>query len=489
LPWQMCPIRTGWQSNTNTPTYLQRWQQRSTGVVDASFGAQLDILMEVASGGTEDAGQIEVTWSNAIASSQVSEMKFGVWNINNRQQLLQLLGGSSPKVYVDSPFQIRSYNSGSLPSASTYDQSIIYISDEEKYAYSNGSEWLRFDASSGTGAPGYWTQGESSLLYYIDGCVGIGTNLPEQNLDVSGTTRITGDTTLEASLFLPNIENYTGIYQLYYDASNGQVTFGDSSSLIIDNSTSLFDQARISLGKSSLSQNIGGTGITTLLTWNDDIYNLDTSTFSHIGSDSSIEILKTGRYIVISNIRADNTGTNRIMMFAYVKKNDASINHSNGYGYSRGVAYGDGEFVISVNTVVDCNSGDYLEIETWNLDPDQTDAVNTIDNFCEFTILKAEAGNVTNYYDGSVIYVETGGLHQNLQEVLTVGNEATLPIYLDVVGGGVDNSMGVIAFKDSGGDYTNFIGVNDNYGNFHIALNVKPTEGDKALSGEETTFI
>jgi hypothetical protein len=48
-----------------------------------------------------------------------------------------------PQVIFAAPVQFNGVAAASLPTASTYDQHLLYVTDEELFAYSNGTDWLR----------------------------------------------------------------------------------------------------------------------------------------------------------------------------------------------------------------------------------------------------------------------------------------------------------------------------------------------------------
>ena len=69
----------------------------------------------------------------------------------------------------------------------------VYVKDEDKLYYYNGSNWLEFASGSG-GSDSDWTIG-SGVIYNLNDKVGIGTDNPRGSLEVSGN----GGATLLAS--------------------------------------------------------------------------------------------------------------------------------------------------------------------------------------------------------------------------------------------------------------------------------------------------
>jgi hypothetical protein len=64
-----------------------------------------------------------------------------LWELNNWSTALFELWPTWAKWLI--PMKFKDYTKALLPSASSFDQGLVYISDEERFAYSDGTSWLR----------------------------------------------------------------------------------------------------------------------------------------------------------------------------------------------------------------------------------------------------------------------------------------------------------------------------------------------------------
>ena len=110
----------------------------------------------------------------------------------------------------------------------------VYVKDEDKLYYYNGSSWQEFASGSG-GSDSDWVIG-NGVIYNLNDKVGIGTDSPSEALEVNGNLKITGDwywfpfknfrlfpsaDNSEWSFDLKNQDSYSGCYWHVWSDKDG----------------------------------------------------------------------------------------------------------------------------------------------------------------------------------------------------------------------------------------------------------------------------
>jgi hypothetical protein len=152
-------------ATTNTTFEQLILRQSCSATPVAGFGNYMSFELESSTTTGREAGKITTKWTNATDASRVSQMSFSVWYISTENVMLFLEGGANPYISMNYPMRFKGYGASSLPTAGVNDQGFVYVTDEEKLAYSNGTDWLRIGLYNG----GFSTQNLSTYALNCNG--------------------------------------------------------------------------------------------------------------------------------------------------------------------------------------------------------------------------------------------------------------------------------------------------------------------------------
>jgi hypothetical protein len=156
------------------------------------------------------------------------------------------------------------------------------------------------------------------------------------------------------------------------------------------NDEHVIELVQIHLAKSSATENIGGSnGTKQQIAWDSELRKDTGFTHSNVTNNSRIQVDADGRYRVRATVSGLNSGTNRITNMLYIRVNGSTeIKRCVARNYSRGSSYND--MSMNINTDIDLNNGDYIEIQTEVDDADATYTVTTYTDQCECIVERVE---------------------------------------------------------------------------------------------------
>jgi hypothetical protein len=164
----------------------------------------------------------------------------------------------------------------------------------------------------------------------------------------------------------------------YYTYKKIGEVFTDGSANIILNHGA-FNMQRIELGKTS---DVDDLNSSVAIGWDNTIYM--NSAFSHDDSTNNerITINQDGRYHIISKVFGDNTGSGRLSVTQYIRKNGTAVNTTQNKSYSRGSGYGD-DLTVEIVHEMYLEDGDYIDIYNIVDDADGSSSCNTVAANCQ----------------------------------------------------------------------------------------------------------
>lgn len=141
----------------------------------------------------------------------------------------------------------------------------------------------------------------------------------------------------------------------------------------------------IHLTKASATEDIGGVATTaTRIAWDEEAVKQPGFVHSTTSLNSRVTVENAGRYMLKANVVAVNGATAAVQMRMYPKVN-GSTNVTEGTTYD--YAIGSGWRVnLNVNTELDLEAGDYIEIETYVVLTSGDQAVVTSATECELIV-------------------------------------------------------------------------------------------------------
>lgn len=141
----------------------------------------------------------------------------------------------------------------------------------------------------------------------------------------------------------------------------------------------------IHLTKGSATENIGGAvGTTQQIAWDEE--STKQPGFQHdtgvLNSQTTVE--NTGRYVVKANVVGINGAVAGVQTKMYIKKNGAEyLYEGTAYDYAIGSNW---RVNLQLNTEIDLEAGDYIELETYVVQSGADQAVTTSAAECEMIV-------------------------------------------------------------------------------------------------------
>jgi len=234
----------------------------------------------------------------------------------------------------------------------------------------------------------YIVMGENEYLTLADAQEGATTELA--NLELDGFPSV--EHVSIATMIIHCKSTYSNAYQAVVDITADGGDFidwrGNLKVLGAGSGSSGSALPFIHLTKSA-AQNIGGAnGTNSVITWDGTPIATDpTFTHSTTVNPQQITVNVDGRYSIYYNCGATQGGTGRTTLMSSILINGATFNTlGRQRNYSRGSSYGD--LSIGIQTEIDLQAGDYIEIVSTVDDTDAVYTINTVAAECECILRK-----------------------------------------------------------------------------------------------------